>query len=162
MKNPLTRLPGGYTLAGVIPKLIFILSTIIASRVDVREYRIPDAYIVIPSVITFTLAALGGFMDIAIRVAQGALVLVFFLLFRRMVKERFGLGDVKLIGASTLAFGFSGVCIEVIAASIAGVVWGLLPRHRGARIPFAPFLAIGMIISAIITEYFGVVPWSAT
>ncbi len=145
-----------------MPKLIFILSTIIASRVDVREYHIPDIYIIIPSVITLILATHGGFMEIILQLVQGALVLIFFLLFRRMVKERFGLGDVKLIGASTLAFGFVGVCIEVIAASLAGIVWGLLPNHRGARIPFAPFLAIGMIISAIITKYFGVVPWLAT
>jgi len=82
----LTWISGGYTLASVIPKLFFILSTILASRVDVREYRIPDIYIVIPSIITIVLAAFSGLMGIVSLIAQGAIILVFFLLFRRLVK----------------------------------------------------------------------------
>ncbi len=70
----------------MIPKLFFILSTILASRVDVREYRIPDIYIVIPSIITIVLAAFSGLMGIVSLIAQGAIILVFFLLFRRLVK----------------------------------------------------------------------------
>lgn len=134
----------------------------LASRVDVREYRIPDIYIVIPSIIAIILSSFGGLMDIANIIAQGTVVLLFFVLFRRVVNGNFGLGDVKLIGASTLAFGVAGVFVVVMTASLTGIMWGLLPRHRGVRIPFAPFLAVGMIVSSILSEYFGVIPCHAT
>ncbi|OHD18562.1 MAG: hypothetical protein A2Y38_22770 [Spirochaetes bacterium GWB1_59_5] len=129
------------------------MSTIAVSDVDIRTNRIPDQYIALP--LAFALAenlALG--LRFAVdRFLESVVVLFAFLIFRRLVKGKFGLGDIKLISASTMAFGIVGVLVEVFFASLLGVIWAMLALKKGGRFPFAPFLALGMLIATLSNPY---------
>lgn len=64
-----------------------------------------------------------------------------------------GFGDVKLIGASALLIGPSGVGLQVLLASIAALVFAVLRALRRGRrlratmrLPFATFLAPALVI----------------
>lgn len=66
-----------------------------------------------------------------------------------------GLGDIKMAGAGALWINPLLLPFFVFAASASGLVYALLiaKPDRGGRLPFAPFLAIGLF-SCWITEHY--------
>jgi len=65
-------------------------------------------------------------------------------------KEGMGGGDIKLVAMIGAFFGWRGMLLTILLASLSGSVIGLLliarGRDRAAPIPFGPFLAIGALI----------------
>ncbi|ADG07740.1 prepilin peptidase [Kyrpidia tusciae] len=80
-------------------------------------------------------------------------------------KEGMGLGDVKLMVGLGAFTGLTGTVITLFAASLAGLVVGLVLQRMDRlgeqrRIPFGPFLAGGALLSwlygdALMKAYFG-------
>jgi leader peptidase (prepilin peptidase) / N-methyltransferase len=66
-----------------------------------------------------------------------------------------GLGDVKMAGAGAVWINPLLLPFFVFAASASGLVYALLAakRDRGERLPFAPFLAVGLF-SCWMTEHY--------
>ncbi len=65
-------------------------------------------------------------------------------------KEALGMGDVKLIGALGLIFGWQGVFSTLFFGSLAGSAVSLILMarhkiHRESALPFGPFLALGSV-----------------
>ena len=132
---------------------IFIMSAIAVSDVDIRTKRIPDQFIALPLAFAMAESLTLGWRFALVRFLESVAILCAFLVFRRLMHGKFGLGDIKLISASTMAFGVVGVLIEVFFASLLGVMWGLLATKKGARFAFAPFLAFGMIVAMLSNPY---------
>ena len=65
-------------------------------------------------------------------------------------KEGMGGGDIKLVAMIGAFFGWRGMLLTILLASLSGSVIGLLliarGRDRAAPIPFGPFLSIGALI----------------
>lgn len=68
--------------------------------------------------------------------------------FKRSGGEALGMGDAKLIGASTLCVGAEAVWLLLFIAASGGIVAALLSRRRGGNgaLAFGPFLAYALFI----------------
>lgn len=132
---------------------LFILFTIRVSFIDIKNHRIPNEYLIIPAIGSLVLNIGYGWRVFSIRCIQAIVILTLLLIFRWFVHGKFGLGDVKLLATSTLAFGFVGVIIQLFFASLCGIIWGPHLRGRISRIPFAPFLAFGMVVAFILQNW---------
>lgn len=137
----------------MLSSAIFILSTIAVSDVDIRTKRIPDQFIALPLAFAVAESLALGWRFALVRILEAIVVMCAFLLFRRLMHGKFGLGDIKLISASTIAFGIVGVLVEVFFASLLGVIWAMFALKKGTRFPFAPFLAFGMLIAMLSDSY---------
>jgi leader peptidase (prepilin peptidase)/N-methyltransferase len=126
-----------------------------AAAADVRHRVLPDA-IVLPLAVAGLAAtwafdasaaldhvvgaAVGGFAFLAIREAYRAL--------RR--REGLGLGDVKLAAAAGAWVGWAPLPDVVLIAALGGLIIALVrwlggaPLDRYARLPFGPFLCLGI------------------
>ncbi len=70
-------------------------------------------------------------------------------------KEAMGLGDVKLMGALGLFFGWRTIIMISLVAFLLGAIIGIVliiikRKDTGAYIPFGPFIVIGAIIAMIV------------
>ena len=70
---------------------------------------------------------------------------------RLVVSERFGFGDIKLFFASGAYLGIKGVIVAYFIALITCVIKVFLHKDKkDMRIPFGPFIAIGVFISSVV------------
>lgn len=139
--------------AAFLAALSLVLSVVCVK--DIAERRIPDlANLAIALLGLARLAVLdparlsGRLFDAAL---AGALLLAL-----RWVHRRWrgtvglGLGDVKFLAAATLWTGFAGLTLLVLVASLAALAALALAAlggrrvGRATRIPFGPFLALGL------------------
>ncbi len=139
---------------GGIYYLVFA-SMLVVTGVDLAIFEIPDeivipgiplglaASIILPATLTEAVigAAVGGAIPYAI--AKG-----YYLLMKR---EGMGFGDVKLLAMIGAFFGWKGVIVVLLVASMVGSVTGLSlialqKREARALIPFGPFLALGTVV----------------
>lgn len=151
---------GGFVFFVVLLGLVVVAIAVI----DLRTQRIPDA-------LNLTLLAGGlGFhasnVDLVLRqIAFGAAVFSLFLVVRKMHSAftgfvGLGLGDVKMAGAGAMWFSAPLFPLFLFAASFCALGFVLvlatidrsISRHR--RIPFGPFLGLGIAI-AFCAENFG-------
>ena len=122
---------------------------------DLASHEIPDTASIIIAVIglgfQWHLHGLGGAIWVMVVVA-GALMAVCWLAgawyFNRSGGEALGMGDAKLIGASTLCVGAEAVWLLLFIAASGGIVAALLGRRRGGNgaLAFGPFLAYALFI----------------
>jgi prepilin signal peptidase PulO-like enzyme (type II secretory pathway) len=126
---------------------------------DVREYRIPDflsvgGLLLLSGLqLAFAQATLG---EIAVECCLGY---GSFWLIHRLTRGGMGLGDAKFSALIAVAVG--GVLpwlVALLAASLAGLAFAgfmifVLGRDRRARIPFAPFLALGAMVSVVVERF---------
>ncbi|NPU14535.1 prepilin peptidase [Bradyrhizobium sp. 83002] len=108
-------------------------------------------------------AALDGFLALTETVLQALLVAAVVWLFRRLYvlvrnQQGLGLGDVKLLAASTLWVGLAGIPIELLCASLTALA-AVAALHmigytmtRKSALPFGPFLAFGLLASIAVQE----------
>lgn len=136
---------------------------ICACFIDLKHYFIPDSINVFIAVI----GVIACFLDTNVSYVSRLLGLGFsiifyggFYLFYKLVfkREGLGFGDVKLMSACGLCFGLKNVFFGTLAASVAGaIILSLISviakKERLNEYPFAPFLGIGMIISAFLGEF---------
>lgn len=145
----------------------FLLAAVLVSFVDIRTLRIPFLFWLLPLVVASTELVFRsvGFADspsllvVLRRLLESGLMLGLLLLFRLAVRRKFGLGDVWFLAALTLSLGVIGVFIVLFVASLAGILFGLLLKMQNKPIPFAPFIAAGILFTiplyAIIVEFLG-------
>jgi prepilin signal peptidase PulO-like enzyme (type II secretory pathway) len=141
-------------VAGIVWWTMTVIVAFIVTVWDLRERRIPDM-VVFPALAAFvcywivvdinailfqTVSACVGFaVFLAIRLGSGGSL---------------GWGDVKLSGLMGLSLGLPGWVIAVLAASFAGltvmlVLMRLSRADRNTKVPFGPFLALGMVAAAL-------------
>lgn len=121
--------------------------------IDGHGMVLPDA-LTLPLIPAGLLATLwlnpGGLADHALAVALGytAFRLVAWTYRRLRGWEGLGEGDAKLLAALGAWIGLGGLPAVILVAAVAGLLWALLVRLRGAAmglttaLPFGPFLAL--------------------
>ena len=119
---------------------------VIASVTDIRERRIPNALVLAGLVIAAALAAMSGrWSDALFGSGVGMAILA---LPRLVAREAVGLGDIKLVGVLGVSAGISGIVVVVglaVAAATPVVLWASRKGGHFRPLPFAPFLAMGVV-----------------
>ena len=136
---------GGALVGGSALGLVLVGVLVPAVAIDLRWRVVPDTLIVVGALAA--LAASGAALPHLIAAAIGG-GLAFALALA--ARGGFGLGDVKLIALAGLALGAALPLAMAVAFGAAGVAALplLLRRGRGATLPLAPFLALGMVVAA--------------
>jgi len=141
----------GTDIQSVFVYLIAAVSVTIAI-VDIKTMTIPLSLIIAFFVLSiYPVLMRNNFADSL----YGFIFLtLFFLIIMFIFPGAFGGGDLKLYGAAGLLLGLemSVVLLEVslISGAVFGIIWGLTNgRNFRIRIPFAPFIAAGIIITLL-------------
>lgn len=151
---------------GYVYSIIAMLAStalICCALIDLKHLFIPDSLNVFIALLGVVACFIDGEITLKSRlfgllfsvVFYGGFYFVYRLLFKR---EGLGFGDVKLMSACGLCFGLKNTFFGTLAASVAGaIILGLISliakKERLNEYPFAPFLAVGMLISAFIGEF---------
>ncbi len=135
----------------------FAVFAVPITLVDLRQMRIPDVLslggiIVVLALDVFLLKA--SALSIALEALVGFGV---FWLIRLVTRGKLGIGDVKYSVFIALSLGLSGWFTTVAVASVVGLAsalilvwWRKVPLTT--RIPFAPFLTIGAVVSIVMRQ----------
>lgn len=119
---------------------------LLISVIDARSYRIPDFLVFLTGCVSvlFTWTEGWGLLRFRIFAAlTGGLVLLFLHL-----RKGLGLGDVKYGTVLSYAVGLYGTWIMLAVASLTGMVWYFMRgRSPLQKIPFAPFLTLGALVT---------------
>lgn len=135
--------------------VIFIILSITASVIDIRSKKIPD-WIIFPGIIILTGFRIIIFDDLLYLVALYLLtgpvlfIIVFFL-----THGKLGMGDLKYSSLIGVFIGLPGLLAAIGLASIMGLIFAIIGLLIGklqlnSKIPFAPFLTLGSLISYLI------------
>jgi leader peptidase (prepilin peptidase)/N-methyltransferase len=142
---------------------LFIMTVLSAAVTDMKSMTIPHTHIILAIILSIYpvadsgewLSALGGMLLLGI---------IFFLIII-VFPGGFGGGDLKLAAVIGffLHFDHSIVALEgaLVIGSVIGVAYALITRKGlRIRIPFAPFLAIGLLVAyffgdKILMHYYG-------
>ena len=118
---------------------------LIASVIDIRERRIPNALVLAGLVIAAALAAMSGrWSDALLGSALGMALLA---LPRLVARDAVGLGDIKLVGVVGMSAGLASTLVILglaVATATPVVLWAGRERRCCRQLPFAPFLALGV------------------
>ncbi len=143
----------------------FFVAVVGCAVIDARRRIVPHR-IVLPCLAGFAAAvAILDAANGAVSAAKAAVGCLTFggglLLVALLSPEAMGLGDVKLGALIGLVLGSLGLEYVAVAAGTTSLAGGLgatavllVRRRRGSSMPFAPFLAIGAILSAVLTPRF--------
>lgn len=120
--------------------------------IDIKKMVIPPSLVIIFLVLSIYPVIMHH--DIMDNVYGFALLTVFFLLMLLIFPGAFGGGDIKLYAAAGFLLGveMSIVLLEVslISGALFGIVFGIVKgRNFRVKIPFAPFIAAGIIITLL-------------
>ena len=120
--------------------------------IDIKKMVIPPSLVIIFLVLSIYPIIMHH--DIMDNVYGFALLTVFFLLMLLIFPGAFGGGDIKLYAAAGFLLGveMSIVLLEVslISGALFGIVFGIVKgRNFRVKIPFAPFIAAGIIITLL-------------
>jgi len=108
-------------------------------------------------------AAIGGWPFVAEIIVEAMLVgvviwLLRWIYFRLRNRQGLGLGDVKLLAASTLWIGMVGVPVQLLVAALTALAAALALHVAGTRmtrhtaLPFGPFLAFGLMVAILLQQ----------
>jgi leader peptidase (prepilin peptidase)/N-methyltransferase len=151
----------------MIPFVCLLLlgcACLLLAWIDFREGIIPDwLNLAIAIVGMIRAGAIGGWPLVAEMIAEGALIgaviwLLRWLYFRLRRVQGLGLGDVKLLAASTVWIGIEGVPVQLLIAALSALLAALLLHVAGSRmtrhtaLPFGPFLALGLIAAILLQQ----------
>jgi leader peptidase (prepilin peptidase) / N-methyltransferase len=138
--------------------LACLLSAI--SYVDFRQMRAPDWLnaLLLLSGLAFWLVTTPGSLPSQILAGTGMAAALWFIRIahaRRTGRIGLGLGDVKMAGAGAVWINPMLLPFFVFSASASGLAYALCTGKTGQdqRLPFAPFLAVGLF-SCWITEHY--------
>lgn len=137
---------------------LFCAALLFLSVTDIQCLIIPDPY----HVVVLVLAAICAFVPspvmwydrlIGFAVGGGILYLIAVLAEKILKKEGMGGGDIKLLAVSGAFLGWQLMLLGLFLGSIVGAVVGIAAMASkkadglAAKIPFAPWLSAGMLIS---------------
>ena len=147
-------------MTAVIVQIACLLALIPIAVIDIRHFVIPDFFTLPGLVIALLLSLLPGGVTplssvLGVAAGGGLLYLVGLLgelAFRK--PDAMGGGDVKMMAWLGALFGWVPTLVCIVCASFSGALWGgvalLLRRLRvDHRIPFGPFLALGMWVAVL-------------
>ena len=138
------------TLELIIFPAVFLIFSIPACVLDIKQKRIPD-WAVFPGIaVLFGLRAFSfedPMMRILLEILGGSLILFGI---RFITKGKLGMGDVKFAALMGVFIGFPGLFVATGLASLLGLMFALIGIYSGrinknSKIPFAPFLTVGSI-----------------
>ncbi len=144
---------------GWLGVLVALVATVAAAVPDIRERRIPNAIVVAGLLVIVVLAIGGGRWVDAL--AGGALGVALVALPRLAGPAAVGGGDIKLAAVVGSGLGVPGVVVVIgLAVAVATPVVAVRALRRGeARdrtLPFAPYLALGVVGYAAVVLAVGV------
>jgi prepilin signal peptidase PulO-like enzyme (type II secretory pathway) len=122
----------------VFVSVVSIICVMVITMLDIRARLIPDIWLW--PLLLCGMYLFGGNVD-NIFAATAAYAVGFALALATRKSEAIGYGDVKLLAVAGLWLGVDGLSVAVVAACVAGIVWGLVKKQRS--VPFAPFLFFG-------------------
>ena len=145
-------------ISGLFFHAIFLAIAIPSVVVDLRSFRIPDI-IVYPGIVTLSALLAIAMPNQLVDSLIAATLAIAFLWLIRIFTKGLGLGDVKFGACMGLYCGTHAIFIAFLIAAISGILVAaiLINRKkimRTARIPFAPFLALGAISARVIVAFF--------
>lgn len=135
--------------------ILFILLAA-ASIKDFNEKQIPNILIIVGLALGLAVSALsfnfGNFLDSIIAFIIVGIIL---LLISLATKGGVGMGDVKLVAVCCLFTGLSRIIsvmfYSLLLTAIAGVIIIIVKKaNLKTKIPFAPFLAMGFVLSLLL------------
>lgn len=132
-----------------LPCLLYLAT---ASLSDIRTGRIPNSITLGFAAAAMSLDALKAPSKIPLKLSCAAFFLAVFLAVA-LASKGLGCGDVKLAAAVGYCSGFLRASVSFILACMIGIVFFMVCRACGkknARVPFAPFAAIGYAASALV------------
>ena len=133
---------------------LFMLLALSITFMDIKEFRIPD-YLTLGGIFVLSVLKLAfGQSSIGLLALEACLGYGLFWLIHRLTRGKLGLGDAKYSALIAVAVGIPPWFLALLAASVAGllfaaVMMGFFGMSRRARIPFAPFLTLGAIVSVV-------------
>ena len=133
----------------IIKSSILILLCFVISIIDAKKFIIPD--ILVCGIFLFSMGMDFAFdkANILSRICFSVLIfLIFFFIYK--IKKGLGFGDVKYISALSYGFGFFPCVTGCILASVLGILYFGIKKLKGVyitKIPYAPFLSAGVIVS---------------
>lgn len=139
-------------------------ASLLLAWIDFRQGIIPDWLNLGIALLGIVRAAsIGGWQFVAEAVVEAALVgvviwLLRWMYFRLRNRQGLGLGDVKLLAASTLWIGVAGVPLQLFVAAFTALTAALALHAAGARmtrhtaLPFGPFLALGLMAAILLQQ----------
>ena len=144
-------------------KLLFLTVILILTAViDWKKLIIPNSL-----VLAVALAAVWAWLteetpSLADRVAGSLIISVPMTALNCVVKNCFGFGDVKLCMASGFLLGIKGMLSAMFLAVFAGGIYAVAllikdRKNRGKKIPFGPFLAVGIWTARVFGN--GIIDW---
>ncbi len=143
---------------------LLCLAAAALASIDIRRGIIPDWLNLIVAVLGLARAAmLDGGAAVLGAATEGIIVGAIVWLLRRLYfmlrrYQGLGLGDVKLLAASGIWIGITGVPIQLLIASLTALVAAGAMRLAGAAVgrqtslPFGPFLAAGLVLTLTLHE----------
>ncbi len=138
------------TLESIIFPAAFLIFSIPACVIDIRQRRIPDWTVFLGLVVLITLRFF-SLRDSAERILLDMISGFLFLFgIRFLTKGKLGMGDVKFAALMGVFIGFPGLFVATGLASLLGLMFALIGIYSGrinnnSKIPFAPFLTVGSI-----------------
>ena len=147
----------------LIKYLLLIPMILCAFVVDLKEQIIPNRLNLLMFEIGLAFAFLQGFSNINIALNMfvgmivGAGIFLAITLIGGLIagKEAMGMGDVKLMGALGLYFGFQNIVVISVMAFLIGAVASIIymvvnRKNANTYIPFGPFIVISSLITIFV------------
>jgi leader peptidase (prepilin peptidase) / N-methyltransferase len=108
-------------------------------------------------------ASIGGWPFIAEAIVEAMLIgavvwLLRWIYFRLRNRQGLGLGDVKLLAASTLWIGMIGIPVQLLVAALTALAAALALHVAGTKmtrhtaLPFGPFVALGLMVAILLQQ----------
>lgn len=151
--------------ANLLIYILFFLSLLIMSFIDIDTYLISDV-IVLPCIVLgvilssvfpgmhYNLTKMDSFIYSIVGMLVGGGILVFLAIIGKLLfkKEAMGGGDIKLLAMIGAFLGWKCVFISIFFASLLGTVFsfiliGLKKKKIDDYVPFGPYLGLGAVVS---------------
>ena len=144
--------------------VLLALASFVLAWIDFRHGIIPDSLNLSVALAGLAQAWLLDGWGSALAAARDGLVIgavVFalrWLYFRLRGHHGLGLGDVKLLAASAVWIGVSGVPMQLLVGSITALIAALALHITGrtmtrqTALPFGPFLALGLLVTLALQQ----------
>lgn len=141
----------------IIIDAAFCVLAILTALFDIKKRIIPNALIIAGFcgfIVTFALLEPESLIR---RLLYSGIIFLALFLFRKLVKNRFGMGDIKFLALAAFVQGLFGTwAILLIACGFAIIIvflYNAIYKKKASErvpIPFAPYLALGTLVFSIL------------
>ncbi len=139
----------------MIFRILILVMAVLASIWDIKKKEIPILFIVLLGICSVTCGIFGFFSG---KLALGELLFSLmpgaaFLFMSVVTRESIGFGDGLFLLSSAVPFGAVGACVGIIIAMFISSFFAIIilatgKGSRKSRIPFVPFITLGMGVCA--------------